>query len=151
MNGDKKIVMQERNFKINYNQVNNDLWRASAEVIDDLHQIKTWLDISVPELKIKDAGIEFKNMPFDECKLICDKAKKLIGTKLKELGFKNFRLFLGKDGCPNVYLQFGLSGPGFNSIYHLNLVNQNKMSQDEYNILMKNDCIAHREIIKKKG
>ncbi len=145
------IILQERNFKMNYDKINDNLWKVSSELKDELHQIKAWLDISVPEFRVKDAGIEFVNMPFEECKLICGKAKKLIGVRVKELGFKIFRLFLGVNGCSNVYLLLGLSGPAFYSIYHLNLVNEEKMSQNEYNVLMRKDCVAHKKIIKKKS
>ncbi len=147
----KKKILDERNFKVNYFKISGNLWRAEAEVKDDLHQIKTWLEISILDFKIKDAGIEFIKMPFEECKLICEKAKKLIGTKVKDLGFKIFRTFLGINGCSNVYLLFGLSGPGFYNIYQLNMVNEGIISQNDYNLMMKKDCVAHKEINIKKN
>ena len=146
----EKTLLEERNFKVNYIRISDELWKATAELNDEIHHIRTWLDISVPELIVKDAGIEFINMPFVECKLVCEKAKKIIGTNVQKLGFKIYRLFLGKNGCPNVYLLFGLSGPGFNSIYHLNLINEGKISQHEYNVMMKKTCIAHKEITKNR-
>jgi hypothetical protein len=141
-------LLQERNFKVNYEQVSDSLWRTTAELTDEIHHIRTWLDISTPDLIVQDAGIEFIKMPFEECNLICEKAKKLVGTKAQKLGFKIFRLFLGSSGCPNVYLLFGISGPAFYSIYNLNLVNDCKMSQNDYNILMKKTCVAHKRIVK---
>ncbi len=142
-------VLHERNFKVKYDEINEKLWKSTAEVEDDLHHIKTWLEISVPDLIVKDAGIEFVKMPFEECNLIKEKAKKLIGTPVQKLGFKIYCLFLGDKGCANVYLLFSLSGPAFDNIYQLNLVSQNKMTQEQYNVLMKNDCIAHKEVYKK--
>ena len=57
-------VLHERNFKVKYDEINEKLWKSTAEVEDDLHHIKTWLEISVPDLIVKDAGIEFVKMPF---------------------------------------------------------------------------------------
>jgi hypothetical protein len=141
-------VLGERNFQVSYQQINHNLWRATAELTDDLHQINTWLDIKVPELVIQDAGVEFTKSPFAECNMVSAATKKLIGVKVQNLGFKLYRLFLGAKGCPNLYLLFSLSGPAFDSIYNLNLVARKEKTEQEYNLLMKKDCVAHRAIYK---
>jgi hypothetical protein len=147
----KDILLQERNFKVNYEQIGETLWRASSELSDEMHHIKTRLDIRVPAMLVEDAAVEFVRMPLGECGSVCRKAEKLIGTKVKDLGFKLFRTFLGSNGCSQLYLLFGLSGPGFSNIYELNRVKQGETSRDEYNTQMKKDCLAHKELSRKKA
>jgi Protein of unknown function (DUF2889) len=137
------LILSERNFKVNYIKSSETEWLATAELMDDLHQIYTWLKIETPSFIVKDAGIEFKKKPLEECSAICVAAKKLIGTNVSKLGFKLFRTFLGHNGCSQCYLLFGLAGPGFMNIYYLNQANSGKMSQDEYNFVMRKDCLAH--------
>ena len=141
---ENSVILNERNFKVSYDRISENLWRASAELFDDIHQIKTWMEIQTPEFIVKNAGINFLKMPLDECEAVNLLAKKLIGVKVKDLGFKVFRTFLGSDGCANVYLLFGLSGPAFINVYYLNLVSEGKMTQTEYNKITKKDCLAHK-------
>lgn len=143
-------VLGERNFQVSYQELTDTLWKAIAELRDDLHHIKIWLEIKTPELIIQDAGVEFVKAPFQECSMVSAATKKLIGVKVKDLGFKLYRVFLGAKGCPNLYLLFSLAGPAFDSIYNLNLVAMNKQTEQEYNQLMKNDCVAHKAIFKKQ-
>jgi hypothetical protein len=138
-----EIALGDRSFEVHYDRIGEDLWRASAELIDEIHHIKTSLDIGVPDLKVRDARIELIGTPLRSCAGICGREKRLIGTKTEDLGFKVFRLFLGRGGCANVYLLFGLSGPGFLNVYYLNKVKEGTMTQEAYDTMMKNDCIAH--------
>jgi hypothetical protein len=147
-NEQQAIVLGERVFKVSYVQINDSLWRAVAEVKDDLHDIRTTLDFSIPDLKVVDADIVFDKAPFQECNLVRERVKKLRGTPVQKLGFKNYRLFLGRSGCPNAYLLFGLSGPAFNDVYQLNMVKRGKTTQDTYNLMAKNECAAHGAILR---
>jgi hypothetical protein len=109
-------------FKVHYREVAAGVWRTTAEIRDDLHEIISVRDISVPERRVVAAELEFWKCPFEECKMATARAQELIGTPVKELGFKNYRTFLGRKGCPNAYLLFGLSGPALKDVYDLNLV-----------------------------
>lgn len=140
------LKLGKRMFSVEYREISDGLWRTTAEVKDDLHEIRTTLDFSVPNLRVVNADIQFVRCPFKECEMARQKARELIGTPVQKLGFKNYRVFLGKKGCPNAYLLFGLSGPAFNDVYYLNEVNKGTLTKKAYDSMMKNECVAHRAI-----
>jgi len=99
---ESKILIQ-RNFSVSYYQLSDTLWLAHAELQDEQHNIIAKLEISVPELKIKDASIEFKRKPLEQCLEVCNKTKELIGVSvIHDLSRKLNEQFSGSDGCPNV-------------------------------------------------
>jgi len=144
----------ERKFCVSYIQVSDDLWIAQAELQDEQHNIITRLEISIPELIVKDASIEFKRKPMESCEEICNKGKELIGVSvIHELSQKLDELFVGSDGCPNLRSLFGISGPGFIYAYYPQMMKEGKIKQEEWWKLvatdLKNDCIAHKRMNEK--
>jgi hypothetical protein len=144
----------QRNFSVSYYQVSDTLWLAHAELQDDQHHIITKLEISVPELKIKDASIELKRKPMEHCLEICNKTKELIGVSvIHDLSKKLNELFFGAEGCPNVRNLFGVSGPGFIYIYYPKLIQEGKITQMDWWKLvgseLKDECIAHKRMHEK--
>jgi hypothetical protein len=140
----KEISSGERDFKAIYNRITENLWWASTELIDASHHMKTTVEIEVPGMKIINASIEFIRMPLSQCNEICGKAVKLSGIKMKDLGLKSSRLFLGNNGCSNVHLMLNIIRTGFLNYYHHSLINEGKMTMDEYNIMMRGNCIVHK-------
>jgi Protein of unknown function (DUF2889) len=137
-------ILGTRQFQVNYSRLSETLWKAESELIDELHHIKTCLEISTDDEVVKKAEITFLRKPLVQCSQVELLAQKLVGTKVKDLGFKLFRTFLGKKGCSQAYLLFGLAGPGFTNVYDLNRVQDKLCLVEEYNLRMKNDCLAHK-------
>lgn len=52
-------TLVQRNFSVSYYQISGSLWLAHAELQDEQHNIITKLEISVPDLKVSDASIEY--------------------------------------------------------------------------------------------
>ncbi|GAK58566.1 hypothetical protein U27_05540 [Candidatus Vecturithrix granuli] len=144
----------KRNFAVTYNKVADDLWSAYAELNDEQHNIMTRLDISIPNLTIRDASIIFNKKPMEQCQEISEKAKCLIGVSIiHDLTTTLNELFVGADGCPNIRSLFGISGPGFIYVYYPQLIKEGKYTHQEWWKMaateLKDECIAHKRLSEK--
>ncbi len=70
----------------------------------------------------------------------------LIGTEIKNLSSKVSHFFSESEGCSNLHLMFVISVSGFLNVYYHSMIDEGKMTIDEYNIMMKRNCIAHKSL-----
>lgn len=146
-------LIEKRNITVNYNQISDELWETTAELVDNQHDMKTLLEIDTTNMTVRNARIVFKKCPLEQCLQIQDKAKELIGCLVfDELSHKLDELFKGALGCPNVRNLFGASGPGFIYVYYPNLVQEGTISKEEWwkivETKLSNVCIAHTALSK---
>jgi hypothetical protein len=147
-------AIYKRKFESEYFEINETLWSITSVLQDSIHDIRTTLEISVPDLVVQQASIEFVRYPLQECLLVPAKIQALTGANL----FDDFmeranQLFGGADGCPNVINLLRTSGPAFIYFYFPDLIKKGKLkNEDWWSIIaakLSNQCIAHQMIHQK--
>ena len=147
-NHSKAYPVFSRDFHVDYFEKENGLWHITSHLKDHVHDILVTMDISAPDMIIKDAEIIFIRYPLEGCLKFVDKMKNLIGTNL----FSDFREtlaknFLGPEGCPNAMNLVGIAAPAFVFFYFPNLFSRGQMKPEEWVNMMHTqlagNCIAH--------
>ena len=137
-----------RNFQVEYYEKSEDLWHITSHLKDHQHDILVTLDISVPDMTIRDADVKFIRYPMEGCLKFVERMEKIVGTNL----FTDFREklaknFLGPEGCPNVMNLIGIAAPALLFSYFPNLINRGKIKPEEWwemvHTKLKGNCIAH--------
>ena len=137
-----------RNFQVDYFEKSEGLWQVTSHLKDHVHDILVRLEISTPEMIIRDAEVKFIRYPLEGCLKFVDHMKKIIGANL----FENFhvklaKIFLGREGCPNAMNLVGIAAPALMFFYFPNQMNRGKIRPDELWKLMSTklggNCIAH--------
>ena len=140
--------LYSRNYEVNYYEVEENTWRAVSHLKDHQHDIVVTADISVPDMIILDANVDFLNAPMKQCSLINEKMKELIGINVfTEFESKANELFFGEMGCHNVRMLLGISVPAIIYSYFHHQIKIGKMTEKEWWCICKdklaNACISH--------
>ena len=137
-----------RNFQVDYFEKKEGLWQVTSHLKDHVHDILVSLDISVPDMVIRDANVKFIRYPMEGCLKFVDKMKNIVGANLFEDFHEKLREnFLGPEGCPNVMNLIGTAAPALIFFYFPNLINRGKMKPEEWwkmaHTKLAGNCIAH--------
>lgn len=140
--------LYSRSFEVNYYEVKEEVWRITSQLKDSQHDILVSLDVSVPNMIILDAKVDFIRYPMKNCVLIMDKMKELIGINIfTDFISKSNELFSGDMGCGNVRMLLGASVPAIIYNYFPHQMRIGKMTDKEWWTLCKdklaNSCICH--------
>jgi len=140
--------LYQKKFNVDYFEINDSTWKIASHVTDEEHDIDVEVDVSVPDMIIKDVKIKFNNYPLEYCLEIEKKASILIGVSIRDNYRETaYKTFIGPQGCPSIISLLNISVPGFIYIYYLHLVKVGKMKEDDMtNYFMTNfpdDCLAH--------
>ena len=143
-----KKSLYSRNYEVNYYEMEENIWRAVSHLKDYQHDIVVTVDISVPEMIILAADVDFLNAPMKQCSLINEKMKELIGINIfTEFDSKANELFFGDMGCPNVRMLLGISVPAIIYSYFPHQIKTKNMTENEWWNLCKEKlpkaCICH--------
>jgi hypothetical protein len=141
--------IHSRKFEVNYYEQSVDCWRIVSHLQDDAHDICATLEISVPEMIVLSAIVEFGRYPLEDCPVVAAKMQALIGANLFEDFSERMRqLFRGAEGCPNVLNLLSTSTPGLIYFYYPDQLKKGKMTPAEWQQLVStrlaNDCLAHK-------
>jgi len=137
-----------RSFQVDYYEKNKDLWHVTSHLKDHVHDILVTLDISSPEMVIRDANVKFIRYPLEGCLKMVDRMKEIVGANL----FTNFREkltsnFAGAAGCYNVMNLISVAAPALVFFYFPNLICQGKMKPEEWwgmvHTKFAGNCVAH--------
>jgi len=143
-----KKSLYSRNYEVNYYEMEENIWRAVSHLKDYQHDIVVTVDISVPEMIILAADVDFLNAPMKQCSLINEKMKELIGINIfTEFDSKANELFFGDMVCPNVRMLLGISVPAIIYSYFPHQIKTKNMTENEWWNLCKEKlpkaCICH--------
>jgi len=138
-----------RKFEVDYYAQSEHCWRVVSHLQDDVHDICASLEISVPEMEVLSASVEFGRYPLEDCPVVAAKMQGLIGANLFEDFSERMRqLFRGAEGCPNVLNLLSTSIPGLIYFYFPDQMKKGKMRPAEWQQLvttrLANDCLAHK-------
>jgi hypothetical protein len=106
------------------------------------------LDISVPDMVVKDADVHFIRYPLETCLKFVDKMKNIVGANL----FTDFRQklaanFFGPQGCPNAGNLVSIAAPALIFFYFPNLICRGQMKHEDWfkmvHTQLTGNCIAH--------
>lgn len=140
--------LYSRNYEVNYYEVEENIWKAVSHLKDHQHDILVTVTISVPDMIILDADVDFIKSPMKQCILIKDNMKELIGINIfTEFETKANELFFGEMGCPNVRMLLGISVPAIIYSYFPHQIKTNNMTENEWWNICKEKlpkaCICH--------
>lgn len=140
--------LYSRNYEVNYYEVDENIWKAVSHLKDHQHDILVTVTISVPDMIILDADVDFILAPMKQCTLIKDKMKELKGINIfTEFESKANKLFFGDMGCPNVRMLLGISVPAIIYSYFPHQIKTNNMTENEWWNICKEKlpkaCICH--------
>lgn len=140
--------LYSRRFDVDFYEKDEKTWSVVSRLVDDAHDIKTEVEVSVPDLVIRDAKIEFTRYPMDVCPRIEAKVKKIIGLELmKNYNRNSLFIFLGSKGCGNVMSILGTGLQAFVYTYFPHLVRVGKMSSAEWEDFcvtkLRKACLGH--------
>jgi hypothetical protein len=141
-------LINQRKFSVDYYEKDSETWRILSHLADEQHDITVELDISIPDMMIKNASIKFNRYPLEQCPLIEQKSAQLVGLNaMKDYRKKVFELFMGPESCPNVMNLLGVSVPGIAYIYYPHQLKTGQMNREEWVRMLRtdfaNDCLAH--------
>lgn len=137
-----------RNFQVDFFERGEGLWHVTSHLRDHVHDILVTLDISAPEMVIRDADVKFIRYPLEGCLKMIDQMKKIVGTNL----FTDFREkltthFAGSVGCYNVMNLISIAAPALIFFYFPNIISQGKMKPEEWwgmvHTKLAGNCVAH--------
>lgn len=138
-----KYPKYSRRFQVDYFEIDKNLYRVTSHLQDHLHDIIATVDVSVPDMLIKDAKVEFLRYPLERCKEICGQMKKIVGQNLYS-DFKDTLLkeFYGSKGCPNVASLLIISVTALPPFYIEEGIKLGKLEQKEWEKIGGN-CLVH--------
>ena len=146
--------IHSRQFDVQYYELDEHLWRLTSRLNDDDHDIRAGLDISVPDMIVRDASVEFARYPLEECLCAAGQIKELIGANLFEDYSQRVRqLFMGPRGCPNVMTILTTSAPAVIYLYYPDQIKKGYLRPEEWWALcgtrLRDACIAHTLLAQK--
>jgi hypothetical protein len=147
-------LINHRTFNVDYYEKDDETWKVVSHLSDEVHDITVEVDISVPDMVIKDAAIKFDRYPLEPCPLIESKSAKLTGVNVtKDYRQKVVALFMGPEGCPNVMNLLGVSVAGIAYFYFPHQLKTGNMKLEEWMEMIQttlaDDCLAHTVLNKK--
>lgn len=84
--------------------INDDVIRTEASLDDPDHHIQVYIAASVSKREIIDAGAEIMRQPYPMCHLAMEKAKAVIGLKIKKGLYEEMgKLLAGREGCVHLF------------------------------------------------
>lgn len=99
-----KGLRYEQTIKTKAFPIDDDTIRTEAILDDPDHNIEVFLVVSVKERKIIDAGAEILRQPYPKCHLAMDRAKRVIGLKVKKGLYEEMgELIAGREGCVHLF------------------------------------------------
>jgi len=146
--------IHSRKFEVDYYEQSEHSWRVVSHLQDDVHDIRASLEISVPEMVVLTASVEFERYPLEDCPAVAAKMQGLIGANLfEDFSDRMRQIFRGAEGCPNVMNLLSTSTPGLIYFYFPDQLKKGKMMPAEWQQLvatrLANDCLAHKLTLQK--
>ncbi len=143
--------LYSRNFTVDYFEKDSNLWNLTSYLKDNTHEIKVELDISVPDMFIKNGNVDFIKYPMDGCLIIKEKIKEVIGLCLyDDFSYRIRQLFLGGSGCSNIMHLLGVSAPAIIYFYYTEQIKRGNMTHEQWwkfvSTKLPHACIAHTKI-----
>ena len=140
--------MYSRRFDVDFYEKDEKTWSVVSRLVDDAHDIRTEVEVSVPDLVIRDARVEFTRYPMDVCPRIETKVRKIIGLELlKNYNRASLFIFLGPKGCGNVLSILGTGLQAFVYTYFPHLVRVGSMTVAEWEgfcvTKLRKACLGH--------
>lgn len=140
--------LYERNFHVDYFEKESGIWGVVSHLVDEHHDITLELEVSVPQMTIRDARISFTRYPLKQCLSIENKAQQMVGCNIMtDYRSKILPLFIGPEGCPNIMVMLGSSTPGLPYFYYPHQLKIGQMSEHEWGEKVRtdfaHDCLAH--------
>ena len=121
--------LYSRRFDVDFYEKDEGAWLVASRLVDDAHDIRTEVEVSVPELTIKAAKVQFDRYPIDVCPRIQANVDRLVGLNLvKNYNRRSLFILLGPKGCGNVLSILGTGLQAFVYTYYPHLVKTGKMS-----------------------
>jgi hypothetical protein len=143
---DENEPVFERTINVDYFELSDNLWRARAHLMDNLHNIFVTLDVSTGDLVVRDANLAFLRQPWRECDRIQSRMKKMIGVCLAADYRQRVReSFVGMEGCGNAYSTLNTMHRGFLQFYLWRNTVLGRISPEQQALCregLKQDCIA---------
>lgn len=138
-----KYPKYSRRFEVDYFEIDKNLYRVISHLKDHIHDIIAIIDVSVPDMVIKDAKVEFIRYPLERCNEICEQMKKIVGKNLYS-DFKDTILkeFYGSKGCPNVGSLLIISATALPPFFINEGIKLGKLEQKEWEKLS-GYCLVH--------
>lgn len=132
-----------RRFEVDYFEIDQNLYRVVSHLKDHIHDIVATLDVSVPEMTIKEAKVELFRYPLERCNDICEQMKKIVGRNLySDSRDTILKEFCGPKGCPNVGGLLLISTIALAPSFINESIKLGKAEQKEWEKLC-GDCLAH--------
>jgi hypothetical protein len=137
-----------RHFDVDFFEKSEKSWLVVCHLVDSAHDIKTEVEISVPDMTITDANITFTRYPIDVCPMIEKNVKQIIGLNLmKDYNRKSLFIFLGSKGCGNVMSLLGTGLQSFVYSYYPYQIKAGKMTVEEWENFsitkLRKACLGH--------
>ena len=147
-------LLHSRKFEVEYYEQDEHRWQVISRLNDDVHDIRAALEISVPEMVVLAASVEFVRYPLEECPAVAAQMQALVGANLfEDFSDRMRQLFRGAEGCPNVMNLLSTSTPGLIYFYFPDQMKTGKMRPEEWQKLvatrLAHDCLAHKLMLQK--
>lgn len=144
-----KQRIHSRQFEVDFYELNESLWQITSRLNDDIHDIRAVLDISVPDMQVQAASVEFVRYPLQECLCIPAKIQGLVGANLfSDYSQRARQLFLGPGGCPNVMNLLTTSAPALIYFYFPDQIAKGKLQPEAWwqmcATTLVDTCLAHQ-------
>ena len=148
---DKSISMDypvfSRNFQVDYYEKEEDLWHIVSHLRDHVHDIVVTLEISTPDMVVREADVKFVRQPLPSCPKFNEKIKMLVGSNLYTDFREKLIKLLGSEGCPNAMNLVSIAAPALVFFYFPNLVTKGQMKEEAWwemlHTKLAGNCIAH--------
>ncbi|MBI4321864.1 MAG: DUF2889 domain-containing protein [Chloroflexi bacterium] len=122
-----------KKFKIDFLKVSPNLWRLKPRVEDPIYRVVATIDVSVPDLVIRDTSVRFLNYPRRECEKAAPKIEELIGVDIRgRFPEVMNRACLGPQGCDTLFNLVNLSCRGLMYAYMAQQVGLGGISTQQY-------------------
>ena len=147
-------LVHSRKFEVEYYEQDEHRWQVISRLNDDVHDIRAVLEISVPDMTVQAASVEFVRYPLEECPAVAAKMQALVGANLfEDFSDRMRQLFRGAEGCPNVMNLLSTSTPGLIYCYYPDQMKKGTLKPQEWQQLvatrLANDCLAHKLMLQK--
>ena len=145
--------IHSRKFQVDFYEQDEQLWRITSRLDDDIHDIRAELEVSAPDMIVRRAKVEFLRYPLEECLQAPAQMGELVGACLfTDYSERIRRLFLGPSGCPNVLNLLVNSAPAMIYFYFPDQIKKGKMKPEEWWKMcatsLSNACLAHQLLAK---
>ena len=140
--------LYSRRFDVDFYEKDESSWIVVSRLVDEAHDVTTEVEVSVPDLDIKAAKVEFARAPIDVCPRIQENVQRLVGLNLlTNYNRRSLFILLGPKGCGNVMSLLGTGLQAFVYTYYPHLVKTGKMSLAEWEKFcltkLRRACLGH--------